>query len=146
MLKSQKIFVIIVCLAFFSLFTVNVLAETAEPTLDLTNKLKNVGGAAGFNQPSEESTLPEIIGNIINGFLSLLGMVFMGYIIYGGYLWLTARGEEEKIDKAKRIIRGSITGIIIVLAAYAITAFVVGRLVQTTGFTSPATTSGATGG
>jgi len=59
----------------------------------------------------------------------------MGYIIYAGFIWITARGEEERIIKAKAIIRNSIIGLIIVFSAYAITAFVLDRIVEGTGFT-----------
>ena len=58
----------------------------------------------------------------------------MAYLIYGGYLWMTARGNEETLEKAKKIIRGSIIGIIIVFSAYAITYFVISRLEQATGY------------
>jgi len=59
----------------------------------------------------------------------------MAYIVYAGYLWIIARGEEEKISKAKAIIRGSIIGLIVVLGAYAITAFVVSRFTTSAGYT-----------
>ena len=114
------------------------LALTASPVwaIDIGSKLTGVGKAAGF---SETVSLATIVGNIIKAFLSILGMVFMAYIIYAGQLWMTARGSEEQITKAKAIIRGSIIGIIIIFAAYAITSFVVNNARTTTGF-NPTTT------
>ena len=56
----------------------------------------------------------------------------MGYVIYAGQLWMTARGNEEQITKAKAIIRGSIIGIIVIFSAYAITNFVVTRTIDAT--------------
>jgi len=41
---------------------------------------------------------------------------------------MTAQGDEKKVDKAKETIQRAITGLIIVIAAYAISIFVVGRL------------------
>lgn len=79
-----------------------------------------VGGSAG--------SLEGIISNIIKIALSLVGTIFFVLTIYAGYMWMTAGGSEEKIDKAKNILRSSIIGIAIVLGAYAITAFVTARL------------------
>jgi hypothetical protein len=45
-------------------------------------------------------------------------------MIYGGYLWLAARDNKDQVEKAQDIIKNSILGLIVVLAAYAITAFV----------------------
>ncbi len=70
------------------------------------------------------STLPEMIGTIINVILTTLGVVFLALIIYGGYIWFAARGNDSEVKKAQMILRNSIIGIIIVLAAYAITNFV----------------------
>ena len=49
-------------------------------------------------------------------------------MVYAGYLWMTARGEEEKITKAQNIIKGTIIGLIVVMSAYAITYFVTSGL------------------
>ncbi|MFA6215833.1 MAG: hypothetical protein WC768_04670 [Patescibacteria group bacterium] len=101
--------------------------------LDITGKLQKVGTAAQFS--GDQNKLPETIGLIIQAFLSLIGIIFMAYILYGGYTWMTAKGNEEQLTKAKAIIRGSVIGLIIVFGAYAITAFVVSRLITSTGYT-----------
>jgi len=65
-----------------------------------------------------------IISTIIKAFLSLLGLIFVILVIYGGYNWMTAGGDEAKVEKAKKIIQRAIIGLIITVAAYAITEFV----------------------
>jgi hypothetical protein len=107
------------------------LASTAE------ERLLTVGEAAGFGT---ERSLPVVIGGVIQGVLALVGIIFMTYIIYGGWLWMSGRGEEERIKKAKDTIRASIIGLIIVFSAYIITATVIDRFTQATGYTdSPIT-------
>lgn len=64
----------------------------------------------------------EIIGLVIKVLLSFLGVIFLVLLIYGGYLWMMDRGEEALAKKAKDVIKNAIIGLIIVLAAYAITA------------------------
>ncbi len=45
---------------------------------------------------------------------------------------MIARGDAEKVKKAKELIIDAVIGLIIVLAAYAISVFVVTRLTQAT--------------
>jgi cytochrome bd-type quinol oxidase subunit 2 len=64
------------------------------------------------------------IGNAIKILLSFVGIIFIILIIYAGYTWMLARGNETEAQKAKDTITRAIIGLFIVLAAYAITAFV----------------------
>jgi len=106
--------------------------------LDLTDKLGSVGASAGYAET--EPKIAITIGSIIQSLLSLLGVIFMAYIIYGGYKWLTARGNEENLNIAKGTIRNGIVGLIIILGAYAISAFVITQVIEATGYTSPSAT------
>ena len=65
---------------------------------------------------------------VVNAFLAIIGVLLLIYLLYAGYHWMTAQGDEKKVDKAKETIQRAITGLIIVIAAYAISIFVVGRL------------------
>ncbi len=82
---------------------------------------------AGYS-PSNDLTLDQRISSLVATFLSLLGVIFMVLMIYGGYNWMTAAGDEAKIDKAKDTIRAAIIGLIIVIAAYGISVFVISRI------------------
>lgn len=59
---------------------------------------------------------------IINTVLTLLGMAFMALMLYAGVLWVTARGNEEQITKAKTTIIRAVIGLAIVLSAYGVSA------------------------
>lgn len=89
------------------------------------DKLGVVGsGSAGPYATATETSLSDIIGAVISGALALLGVIFLALIFYAGYDWMTARGEEEKVTKAKDTITRAIIGIIIVVGAYAIYNFI----------------------
>ena len=62
--------------------------------------------------------------SIINISLTLIGTVCTGLIIYAGYLWMTAGGNDDQVGKAKKIIIAAIIGAIIVFISYAISNFV----------------------
>jgi len=70
-------------------------------------------------------TLDWVLGDIINVILTLVGIIFVIFIIYAGYLWMTASGNEQKVDKSKEILKQSIIGLIVVLGSYAISYFVI---------------------
>jgi len=119
----------IVIAALVLLVVVPVVALAQTPLL---NSLEQAG-TAGYGAGATERTLPEIIGNIIKVFLSIMGVVFLVLMVYAGYLWMTAQGEEAKIDKSKDTIKAAVIGLIIVVAAYAITNFVVSGLIAASG-------------
>ncbi len=91
--------------------------------------LRITAEAAGFGEPR---SIPEIIGTLIASFLSLLGVIFLCLIIYGGFLWMTSNGKEEKVMKAKKTLTDAVIGLIIIFSAYGITAFVMNALVDVT--------------
>jgi len=76
---------------------------------------------SGFNK---SVTASGIVAFVIQAFLSLLGIIFIILIITAGHKWMTAGGSEEKVTEAKDMIRRAIIGLIIIVAAYAITHFV----------------------
>jgi len=57
--------------------------------------------------------------------LSFLGVIFVVLIVYGGILWMTAMGNDQQVDKAKKIITESIIGLVIVVLAYSISFLVI---------------------
>ncbi len=87
--------------------------------------LESVAGQAGVK---DVDSVGKVSGSIINTALSLVGLIFLLLMVYGGYLWMTARGEDDQVQKAQTIIRNAIIGLILVLAAYAITKLVTTRL------------------
>ncbi len=74
------------------------------------------------------------VANIINTLLGFLGVLAVILVIWGGFKWMTAAGEEQKINEAKKILSGGVVGLVIILLAYAITFFVVDNLLEATGF------------
>ena len=64
------------------------------------------------------------IGKIIGAALSLTGIIFFILAVYAGFLWMTARGDETQAKKARDTIIMAVTGLVIILGAYAITDFV----------------------
>lgn len=75
------------------------------------------------------------IASIINVALGLLGIVAVVIVLIGGFKWMTAGGEQGKVDEAKKLITSGIIGLAIIVSAYAIAQFVVDSLMKATGNT-----------
>jgi cbb3-type cytochrome oxidase subunit 3 len=89
--------------------------------------LEDVAGPSGAGYKADAA--PEaIIGSIVQVALSFLGVIFLVLMVYGGFLWMTARGNEEQVAKAKNLITAAIIGLIIVLAAYAISYVLIEKI------------------
>lgn len=124
--KNKIIFLTAVFLAFF-IFTPFVSADGATDALTGLNTAANKGyGVSDVNADDSGvmNSLPGAIGKVIGVILSLVGVAFLILMIYGGFIWMNSRGNEQEVEKAKNIIRNSIIGLLIVIAAYAITAFI----------------------
>jgi hypothetical protein len=78
--------------------------------------LKKIGGA--------EQTLAVFAGRILGGVLALVGLVFLGMMVYGGVSWMIARGNEQEVTKSKDIITSAIIGFIVAALGYVVTNFV----------------------
>lgn len=72
------------------------------------------------------------IARIIRVAMGLLGIVAVVIILIGGFTWMTAGGNEEKVGEAKKWIFAGIIGLAIILSAYAIATFVISNLVSAT--------------
>lgn len=113
-----SILVILLSLPFF------VFAQNAA-----MDNLTNVGPKSGYSNATNEKSVAQISGTAIKAFLSLLGMIFVILMVLAGYHWMTAAGDEQKVEKAKSTIKQAIIGLVVVLGAYAITQYVIVRIV-----------------
>lgn len=62
----------------------------------------------------------QVTYGIINIVLTFLGFAFLLLLTYAGILWVTARGNEEGVTKAKNLIKRAVIGLIIILSAFGI--------------------------
>ncbi|MFH1947087.1 MAG: hypothetical protein ABIJ23_02955 [Candidatus Magasanikbacteria bacterium] len=120
---------LIIFVFIFSLLSLFWFATSVQAQVNLSNQITTQidkgAGAAGLGQPTSPQL---IIVNIITFALGLFGSIFLALVVYGGFLYINSRGEEETVNKAKKIIVGSIIGLTIVFLSYTITLFVGGEV------------------
>lgn len=124
MLKKLVIFTLFgLCLAGLSAE----LAQTAPGNYGLDStaenaKYKDTDVLAGKND------LYVKINRVVSGFLGVMAFLFFGLLSYAGVRWMTARGNEEFVTTAKESMEAAVIGLIVVMAAYAITTFIFDRI------------------
>ncbi len=77
---------------------------------------------------TESGDLPSAIGSFISIALGVLGVIFLCLMLYAGWLWMTAMGDNKKVQTAKDLIIAAVSGIIVIVLAYAVTSFVLDKL------------------
>lgn len=83
------------------------------------------------------------IATIIIGILQYVGAIFLVLVVVGGIMWMVSGGNEQRVERAKKIITSAVIGLVIIMTAYAITLFITealeGSLTDTpTGACNPA--------
>lgn len=73
-----------------------------------------------FPNPTATNTWQELVANITNWLLAILSGVAILVLIIGGITYITAEGEQDRIDRGKRIITYAIFGLAVVLVSYSI--------------------------
>ncbi len=126
------VFLFLLLFNFYLVQTIN-----ASTQIDMQLQLQTAAKPSwGEQVPIGNSSLGGIVAKIIQAFLGLLGIIFLVLIIYAGFLWMTAQGDEEKVKKAKEILQRAVIGLVIIVSAYAITYFVFSNLPGGTGSSS----------
>lgn len=126
-LNKILIFILIIFLGIFVNSVMAAGTPTTPPTLlNAPDQAGNLASISGYsNQPRAPE---EVVGQLISYLMGAMAVVFFVLMVYGGWLWLTASGNEEQITKAKKLITEAIIGLAIIFAAYAITYFVVSKV------------------
>ena len=70
---------------------------------------------------------------IINTALTILGVLSVVIILLGGFKWMTAAGNEDKVGEAKKILAAGVIGLVIILSAWGIARFALNELMDATG-------------
>ncbi len=115
MYKRLKLSLILLVTSFFAANP-----ALAQFGLDVTGKKAQYG----------ETNIYVFISTVISVLLSVSGLVFLTIMVYAGLRWMTARGNEEKVEKAKNAIFGALIGFILVSVSYGLSTFIFSSLVK----------------
>ena len=131
MKMNKKIFLLIICIFCISTAFINTQSlRAADSKLWELQKESGMGGGSEeigevFEGTGEPRDLRAVVVSGIRIFLGFLGLFFTVLIILGGFRWMNSRGNEEEVKKAKSQLKAAIIGMIIVIASYAISEFII---------------------
>jgi hypothetical protein len=69
-------------------------------------------------------TVSRLIGRVIRGAMGIMGTITFVIFIYGGFMWMTARGNADKAGKAIQTILWGGLGVVVILSSYTLVDFV----------------------
>jgi hypothetical protein len=95
---------------------------------DMTQGLGQFTNETGLSA----TPLPVLIGRIVRIVISFLGLIAVVIVLYGGFIWMTSGGDTDKIDRAKKLMRAGLIGLLIIVLAYALATFIIyliGRII-----------------
>lgn len=132
--KILSVFLVLLTLGVFSFASLCPVSATVWDSITEKDQggLKEIGNTV-FGDETPKNTIPEIIARIIRYLLTFLGVIFIALIVYGGFTYMTAMGESDKISSAKNIIISASIGLAIILASYSFTYFILQNLTKATG-------------
>ncbi|HPI66990.1 MAG TPA: hypothetical protein PKZ16_00340 [bacterium] len=123
-LLYKKILISVSLLLFFS---ISILPVHADIFSEIGKNLTDFNQGAQLPVASEPL---DIVINIINVILSLLGLFFIIMVIYGGFTYMTAGGAQDKAKKALGIIKDAAIGVAIILVSAALVNYVIKQIVE----------------
>jgi uncharacterized membrane protein len=98
-------------------------------TASLNLFVNEIGSGLGLG--SQDIRL--IAASILNILFSLVGILSIIFIIYGGFVWMTSGNNEEEIKRGQKVLRTGIIGAIIVLSSYSLARFILSAALNATG-------------
>jgi hypothetical protein len=101
------------------------LNANAQPVIWSDNSANAMAGTGLNGNANPQQT----IANIIKILLGFLGMIAVVIILIGGFKWMTAAGNEDKIGEAKKIMTAGLIGLVIVLASFGLATYITTTLV-----------------
>lgn len=124
-IKNKNIKQYLIALFFVTSFFL--VGYSVNAQIDLGTKVVSDSINLSDNNPIETAS------KLINTAMLILSILAVSLVLYGGFVWMTSGGNEEKVSQAKSILKNGTIGLIIILSAWGITVFVLSKLVSATG-------------
>lgn len=85
--------------------------------------------AAGTDPVPTDTKITDILIRIIQILLAVAGLIAVIFLIVGGFRYITAAGNEETAEAAKKTITNAIIGIVVIILAFVIVRVVANAVI-----------------
>ncbi|MCK5060947.1 hypothetical protein KAR28_00185 [Candidatus Parcubacteria bacterium] len=110
---------------FAAMFTVMFMAVSAFALPAMAQPDLGLNYATNLGLASQNGDVRDTAVDIVKYLMTFLGIIAVVVILIGGFRWMTAGGNEDKIASAKKTITAGAIGLVVILAAFAIVTFVI---------------------
>jgi hypothetical protein len=102
-----------------AMLNTNLAQSVNAQTVDPRDELIKSGQSIGHDVEKEDiRDIRYIVAGIIRYALTFVGTILTILIMYAGYLWWSARGNDDQVTKAKSTLKNAVIGIIIIMMSY----------------------------
>jgi hypothetical protein len=124
------LFIVFLSTFIFLFFSPIVLADSEPDSGKASEAVKDV---VRLDNPlgTEVNDVPTLIGKVISGVLSVVGSLALVMFIYGGFTWMLAAGNTEKVKKGRDILIWAALGLVIIFTSYAMVTYVITTISKT---------------
>lgn len=123
-MKKKNLLILLVIFGFLLFGAVNVVSAVTSSLQDsMSVQNQALVGKNGANL-GEAKDIRIVVANIIKIFLSFLGTLATVYLFYGGYMYMTSAGNDQRMGNASKIMLYSALGLFVILASYSINSFI----------------------
>ena len=74
--------------------------------------------------------LTQTVSNLVGILLGMVGAVGVGFFVYGAYMYLTASGAPQQMERGKSAMMTAVAGIVLALLAYGVVDIVMNAVVD----------------
>lgn len=126
---SKKIVKNLLALAMLSFLALPLVTLAQTSNLDVgLNEIENGFADNGLGNTDPRTT----VARLINVAMLFLGIIAVVIVLLGGFKWMTAAGNEDKVGEAKKLMGAGVVGLVIVLSAWGVANFILSKLITAT--------------
>ena len=74
--------------------------------------------------------LTQTISNLVGILLGVVGVVGVGFFVFGAYQYLTASGSPQQMERGKSAMTTAIAGVVLAMVAYGVVELVMNAVVD----------------
>jgi hypothetical protein len=94
--------------------------------------LSEVGEVYGSTDASTSTDIRTIAVRIINVTMQLLSVIIIVLMLYSGYQWMMAAGNEKQVTEAQARLKNAVIGLVLVLVSWGVSTFIFTYLIKAT--------------
>lgn len=94
----------------------------------ITVLAKCQGSTCTLDNPFGTTEVTVLIGTVIKAFLGIIGSLTLLMLVWGGFLWLTSAGNQDRISKGTKTMVWAVIGVILVFSSYILVNTLFGKL------------------